>query len=389
MRLQYRGCDGDRFRRLANGSSDFSERMEVVVGFWCLVEELEIPRFHLIGSPAQDYFMITDARVLQPEFVPRDVQHRDAEINQISAALQPVTDGDPGETTLIYGPAGAGKTCIAKYTLEKLREELLDINTQYVNCWETHSNYRTLYQILDGIDQTLDIHRQSTPQDEILDRIKNYDGPQYVVILDEADQLDSPDLLYDLYQTKHITMVLITNRETEFFSQLGDRLTSRLQTTTRVSFDPYSIDELSAILADRVQLGLDPCVISNSQLEEIADAAAGDARLAISMLRAGARQATQQELDQFSDAIVEAAIREGRVALKEQTLEKLTTDQEVVYDIIREAGEIEPAELYRKYNARVTDPKSNRTVRTYLQKLSHYNLITPVGNNRGRKYRAK
>lgn len=34
--------------------------------------------------------MITDARVLQPEFILREVQHRDAEVNYLSSVLDPI-----------------------------------------------------------------------------------------------------------------------------------------------------------------------------------------------------------------------------------------------------------------------------------------------------------
>lgn len=37
--------------------------------------------------------MITDARVLQPEFIPREVKHRDAEVNYLSSVLRPILDG--------------------------------------------------------------------------------------------------------------------------------------------------------------------------------------------------------------------------------------------------------------------------------------------------------
>lgn len=39
--------------------------------------------------------MITDACVLDAEFVPNDVVHRDAKTTALSAALDPVTQGEP------------------------------------------------------------------------------------------------------------------------------------------------------------------------------------------------------------------------------------------------------------------------------------------------------
>ena len=63
------------------------------------------------------------------------------------------------------------------------------MNHYHVNCWEDYSRFKILYTILDSINNTIDIHRQSTPKDVLLDRLKDYTGPSYVVILDEVDVL--------------------------------------------------------------------------------------------------------------------------------------------------------------------------------------------------------
>jgi len=105
--------------------------------------------------------MITDARVLQPEFIPREVQHRDAEVNYLSSVLDPITHGERADPALLHGPSGAGKTCIAQFLVERLREEVMDINYQYVNCWKDHSRFKALYRLLDGIESTVNVHRHS------------------------------------------------------------------------------------------------------------------------------------------------------------------------------------------------------------------------------------
>lgn len=38
--------------------------------------------------------MITDARVLDPEFVPQNVIYRDGEINHLTNTLKPIMDGE-------------------------------------------------------------------------------------------------------------------------------------------------------------------------------------------------------------------------------------------------------------------------------------------------------
>lgn len=134
--------------------------------------------------------MIRDARVLRSAFVPSEVIHRDGEVNHHASVLDPITQGEPADPVLLTGPSGAGKTCLARFVTDKLQQETLDVTVQYVNCWQAYSPFRTIYHILDGLGKTLNIHRQSTPKDELVARLREYDGAPCVVILDEVDQLE-------------------------------------------------------------------------------------------------------------------------------------------------------------------------------------------------------
>ncbi|WP_276258963.1 Cdc6/Cdc18 family protein [Haloglomus litoreum] len=331
--------------------------------------------------------MIRDARVLDPEFVPRDIVHRDAEVNALSNALDPITEGEHGKTTFLFGPSGTGKTCIARYTVEQLREAVIDITTQYINCWQNYSRFRVLYEILSAIGRTVDIHRQSTPADLLLERIQNHDGSPYVIVLDEVDQLEDKDVLYDLYMTRGISIVMIANREEDLFAQLDERLVSRLHASRRIRFERYGMDDLVAILQARVDRGLTPDAIDDEDLRFIADAAAGDARIAIATLREAARTADRDGLTHIPSETVREALPNARETLQQKSLDRLKPHQRTLYEIIEECGEIDPGELYGQYQERTSSPKSKRTIRKYLQKLAAYDLIVAEGEKRGRTYR--
>ena len=331
--------------------------------------------------------MIRDARVLQADFVPQEVVHRDSEANQLSNALEPITRDEPAETAFLFGPSGTGKTCLAQFTVERLRREVIDVNYQYVNCWQNYTRFRAIYRILEGIGQTLDVHRQSTPKDELLERLRNYDGPSYLVILDEVDQLENMDVLYDLYTMSNISMILIANREEELFARLDDRLSSRLTSSTRIRFERYGLEELVGILDARAERGLEPDAIDRPQLERIANAAAGDARVAIGILRNAAREAERNGTERISSTVIDDAIPEARDEVRQKNVETLTPHQRTLYEILVEHGEMKPGTLYERYCDRVTDPKTKRTMRNHLSKMCHYNLVASEGENRGRTYR--
>ena len=329
--------------------------------------------------------MIRDARVLQDEFLPREVGHRDQEMNALTRALDPVTRNEPAETAFLFGPSGTGKTCLARFALARLREVVLDLNYQYVNCWQDYTRFRALYRILEAIGSTADIHRQSTPTDALLERLEAYDGPEFVVILDEVDQLQDHDLLYDLYRTVGVSMVLIANSEEELFARLDSRLVSRLHASTRIRFEKYELDELVSILHDRVRWGLD-VEVPRDRLVTIADAAAGDARVAIGILRSAARQAEGVEKDGIGMETIRTAIPAGRTEVRQRNVEQLTPHQRALYEIVHDRETVTPGELYEAYRERVEEPRSNRTVRNHLSKLAHYNLVEKRGEGRGRTY---
>lgn len=332
--------------------------------------------------------MLRDARCFQEWYVPDDIPHRNQELNQLARGLRPVQDGELGEPSLVTGPSGTGKTCIAKFSLDRLEENSFDVRTQYVNCWSENSQFSILYTILDGINRTVDVHRRSTPRDELLKRLQEFDEAQYVVVLDEVDMVEDDKVLYDLYRIQNITPILIANREEDLFAQLDDRLVSRLHSVRRLELQRYSIEELVSILQDRVECGLHPDLIDSEKLEIIADRAVGDARIAIGILRNAAREVDEGQHDRISAELIEQSVPEVKDELRKKDENRLTSHQQAVLDILREHGELRPGNLYDHYEEKVDDPKTDRTIRNYLQKMNDYDLIKAEGEKRARTYKA-
>jgi orc1/cdc6 family replication initiation protein len=330
--------------------------------------------------------MIRDARVLRAGFVPREVQHRDAEVNHLSSVLEPITNGEPADTAVVTGPSGTGKTCISRFVTERLREEVLDVEATYVNCWRNYTRFRTLYRILDDLGATIDIHRQSTPHDELVDRLQQHDGPRTVVILDEVDQLEDPSVLYDLHSLPQFAIVCIANEEEELFSRVDDRLVSRLRASEHVRMDKYHDDQLYDILRARAKWGLQSDVVTDEQLYRIADAAAGDARLAIGILRAAASTADRENRERITDDVLLNAAEDARAQIRQKSLDSLTPHQRVVFEVVRDHGPLGPAEIHDRYAEQVEDPRTQRTVRSYLSKMAQYNLLEAEGSSRDREY---
>jgi Cdc6-like AAA superfamily ATPase len=66
--------------------------------------------------------MITNPRVFENEYLPRELMHREAEVEELTRAFHPAVSGQGADHALISGPSDVGKTVLAWYALKQLRE---------------------------------------------------------------------------------------------------------------------------------------------------------------------------------------------------------------------------------------------------------------------------
>ena len=116
------------------------------------------------------------------------------------------------------------------------------------------------------------------------------------------------------------------------------------------------------------------------------DAAAGDARLAIGILRTAASKADRENHEQITDDILLDTAEDARAKIKQKSLDSLTPHQRVIYNIVRDHGPLGPSEIHDRYMDEVDDPRTKRTVRTYLSKMAQYNLLEAEDTSRDREY---
>ena len=66
--------------------------------------------------------LFANKSVLQSDYTPESLKHRDKEINQIAQILAPALRLEKPSNIFIYGKTGTGKTVTVKYTAEKFIE---------------------------------------------------------------------------------------------------------------------------------------------------------------------------------------------------------------------------------------------------------------------------
>lgn len=332
--------------------------------------------------------LITDPAVFRETWLPADFAHRDAELDYLSTALEPVLDGESAGDVFVSGPSGSGKTSAARYLLGTLGESADALDTHHLSCWSNRTRHRVLYTVLEGFGSTTDVPRTAVSAGELRSRVEAAVERPAIVVLDEVDQLATPDVLYDLYHVAGLSLYLVANSEDAVLARLEPRLRSRLGNATSVHFERYGLDALVSILAQRAEHGLHPDAYTREHLERVADAAAGNARDAIRILAAAARVAASRGRERLTADSIETAVPEARAELRETRRKRLGEHQYALYEVITEAGTISPGEAYDQYAERVAEPRSRRQVREYVNKLVAYDLIAVSGQNRGRRYRA-
>ncbi len=333
--------------------------------------------------------VIKDARTLTESFQPEDVVCRDGQISALRDGLKPLLKNQPCRPLLLHGPPGSGKTTTARHVASAFAAARSSALTAYVNCWANPSAFGLLYSALHSLGRGLGVHRQGVPVDELFDKLSTaIAGKPVVLVIDEVDQLQEEDVLYNLLRFENAALVLIVNKPGALAS-IDERVRSRLLTAEAVPFPAYGTDEVREILARRAAAGLYPAAASRAQLTRIAELADGDARVAIGILRAAAEEAERKGWPALKDSSIESALAKALQLEREAKLSQLSEHQRLLVACLKE-GSLPAAALFESYRAACKKAKldlpDDRTVRKYLERLSKLGLVQATGDVRWRTY---
>jgi cell division control protein 6 len=262
--------------------------------------------------------------ILQTNYSPSEIPHREEQIKQIASILAPVLRGEKTSNLFLYGKTGTGKTLAMQYVKEELykrvKKELdFDLKIEYLNCKMkkvSDTEYRILAELIKlfggNVPQTgLPTQAVYSKFIEIIDSKKNL----IVLILDEIDQTVkkiSNDFLYNLTRLNselsksQICIVGISNNLT-FLDGLDPRVRSSLS-EEEIVFPPYNALQIQDILNQRANLAFKEGVLQEGVISKCAAFAAkehGDARRALDLLRVAGelaeRDSSKKVLVQYID----------------------------------------------------------------------------------------
>ena len=269
--------------------------------------------------------LLTNKKVLQANYTPDNIPHREDQIRTIAGILAPCLKLEKPSNIFLYGKTGTGKTLTIKYVtkqiLEVARQKNLNLKVIYVNCKlkrVSDTEYRLIAQLANEFGK--EIPPTGLPTDEVYKLfIKTLDNSKslVIIILDEIDQLVKKvgdNILYNLtrltseLKNSEITIIGISN-DLKFTEDLDARVRSSLSEEELV-FPPYDALQIKDILKQRSILAFRDDAIDEGVVEKCAAYAArehGDARRALDLLRVAAELAERKNKGKVDIEDIDAA----------------------------------------------------------------------------------
>ncbi|MFH0890332.1 MAG: AAA family ATPase [Candidatus Aenigmatarchaeota archaeon] len=326
--------------------------------------------------------IISNESVLLENYSPEDILHRDGQKQFLAECIKPASIGRKIRNVFLYGPPGTGKTLIVRWMMSELERSANRIKAVYVNCWSRSTGYAVLAEILQQAEVFVG------PRESMLSMIRKFENvtkspeKKFVVALDEIDQLESPEILYDISRSG-VGLVCISNNP-HALSNLDNRIKSSLCLES-MEFPSYSVDQITDILQQRAKYALVPNTISRDDMHIIARLCNGDARIGLEVLRKAALITETENRKKIATEHIRKAFQDAKLIRQNKNEAKLNNDETKVLDIIK-AGRTNAGKIYEQYCKMVKDPVTERALRKYLQKLVKLGLVKYEGEVRWREY---
>lgn len=268
---------------------------------------------HFFEDFLKHKYIFADKKVLQSNYTPKSISHRDAELREIAAVLAPALKRDRPSNLFVYGNTGTGKTLATRYVLQSMegiaQKNSVPLRVLYVNCKlkkVADTEYRLIAQLARECGKVVPPTGLPTDQVytffyELLDERQQL----FILILDEIDQLvkrAGDNIIYNLTringELKHAQLSLIgISNDLVFADHLDARVRSSLS-EEEILFPPYNALQLQDILRDRAKRAFREGALTGGVIEKCAAYAArehGDARRALELLRVAGELAERKD----------------------------------------------------------------------------------------------
>src|SRR3990167_2951323 len=138
-----------------------------------------------------------DKSILQSNYRPEEIPHREEQIKQVASVLAPVLRGEKTSNLFLYGKTGTGKTLSVLYMKDQLLKRIkkdpgFNLKIEYLNCKlkkVSDTEYRILAEIIKKLGG--EVPATGLPTQSVYSKFINMIDSEkqlIVLILDEVDQ---------------------------------------------------------------------------------------------------------------------------------------------------------------------------------------------------------
>jgi cell division control protein 6 len=297
----------------------------------------------IVEDELQGQTVFRDRPVLDFDWVPDQLPHRDEQLRMLTGYFRPVLEASAAQNVYVTGRVGTGKTAVSRKFAGELRKAVQDrggrLDVQYVNCRSNAADALVLTHVLTSLDERYPAKGFST-NEMLRDLRRKLSARQsnLLLILDEADALlqkAGSDLVYQFTRfgqgeakAPRVNLLLVSMRD-DLLMQMDEAARSTFKRSNVLRLEPYTAEQLADILADRVRRGFVAGTVTDDVVELIADIAAeeGDARYAIELLEHAGRLADSEQSEWVQAEHVRAAKANTRSFVTESKLRPLPRHQ--------------------------------------------------------------
>ncbi|MDO8508365.1 MAG: orc1/cdc6 family replication initiation protein [Nanoarchaeota archaeon] len=270
--------------------------------------------------------LFSNKMVLQSNYSPDTIPHRDEQIEAVASILAPSLRGERVSNLFVFGKTGSGKTLSVQHVGNKISEKMKKMGQDnlkflYVNCKlkkVADTEYRIIAELIHALGGK--VPATGLPTDSVYSKfIDMVDDKKQVIVLvlDEIDQAVkkiSDNFIYTLtrmnseLKNAQISIVGISNSLT-FMENLDPRVRSSLGEEELV-FPPYNALQLQDILRERAGRAFKEGIVEEGVIAKCAAYAArehGDARRALDLLRVAGELAEREGSKKISLKHIDAA----------------------------------------------------------------------------------
>jgi len=269
-------------------------------------------KLNKIFDSVENRNLFRDKQILQSNYSPETIPHRDEQIEAVASILAPALLGQKTSNLFIYGKTGSGKTLSVQHVTNELSKRASEnkiLRIEYLNCKlkkVADTEYRILAELIKKLGGS--VPATGLPTDQVylrfLDILENSGEKLLILVLDEIDQAVkkiSDEFLYNLTRLNselnktQIIVVGISN-DLRFLDMIDQRVRSSLSEEELI-FPPYNALQLQDILRKRADEAFKQGVVSEGVIAKCAAYAArehGDARRALDLLRVAGELAERE-----------------------------------------------------------------------------------------------